>query len=169
MQNRIYNKYELHILIQISIFTLWDNAVAKELGECIPAETRQFARESIVELELTTLTCPAPKAHHCVSDGASFVPVAAQLYLFVPVTAPDSDSSYELCYIYCQRKIGTQRECQGEAPHWERSSPRHCKSPSSSSSPRSPRTRTSVAWCRHTRTRPHSCRTLCPLSSIART
>ena len=99
MQNRIYNKYELHILIQISIFTLWDNAVAKELGECIPAETRQFARESIVELELTTLTCPAPKAHHCVSDGASFVPVAvaAQIYLFVPVApAPDSDASYEL-------------------------------------------------------------------------
>lgn len=97
MQNRIYNKYELHILIQISIFTLWDNSVAKELGKCVPAETRQSARESMVELEHTTLACSAPKAHHCVSNGASFVPVAvaAQIYLFVPV-APDSDASYEL-------------------------------------------------------------------------
>ena len=74
-----YNKYELLILIQISTFTLWGNAVAKELGKCVPAETRQSARESMVELERTTLACSAPKAHHCVSDGASFVPVAAQL------------------------------------------------------------------------------------------
>ena len=62
----------------------------------VPAETRQSAWESMVELERTTLACSAP-AHHCVSNVASFVPVAvaAQIYLVVPV-APDPEASYEL-------------------------------------------------------------------------
>ena len=60
-------------------------------------------------------------------------------------------------------------ECQREAPCWDGSSPHHCRSCSSYLFPPSPHMRTSVAWCRRTRTHPRSCRTMCPASSIEQT